>query len=157
MDIDRIEEIWKQLGKLVRLRELGEVYASGVKDHATALHVQFSQDAAGADDYLPIQTYLVPTQQKINPVAAALDRLRGICKSSAEAYLRTLTAELALGASSPTATILTQLAARMDANSATIAPSGKFWSYCRDEFSFTGFPQAEPPAIPDSFITTVIV
>jgi hypothetical protein len=149
--------IWQQLGKIVRLAERGEVYASGVKDHATALHAQFSRDAAGADDYLPIQTYLVPTQQKINPVAAALDRLKGICKSSAESYLRTLAAELELSASSPTPTILTELAARMNASSGTIAPSGKFFSWFRDEFAFTSFPQAEPPAIPDSFITTTII
>lgn len=157
MDIVRITEVWKNLGKVVRLAELGEVYASGTKAHATALHAQFSQDASGADDYLPIQIYLVPTQQKINPVAAALDRLKGICKSSAESYLRTLAAELELSASSLTPTILTELAARMNANSGTIAPSGKFWSYFRDEFAFTSFPQAQSPAIPDSFITTVIV
>lgn len=160
MNLERIQTIFHNLGKIIRLTEISTAAASGVKEHVVATHVQFSQSAAqtaGEDDYAALAIYLVPAQQRIQPVAAALDRVQMICKANTEAYLRTLAEELSLSATSPTANILSSLAAQMNLASGTIAPSGKMWSYFHSEFGFTGFPQNSSPTLPDSFITTTIL
>lgn len=157
MNEARLYEIWKQFGKVIRLSEIGVAYASGVRAHGTAMHVQFSQEAGGAEDFAVIQTFLVPTQQKINPVVGSLDRVASISKTSLESYLRTLAPELLLSANSSTPVILDALADTMTALAFTIQPSGKLWAYWRDQFGFDGFPMAEPPDVDDTIITTTIL
>lgn len=157
MNIQRLYEVFKNVGKIIRLTEISAAAASGVKEHAVAMHVQFAEGAGAGDDFAALQVYLVPAQQKVQPIAAALDRVQTICKANTEAYLRTLAEELSLSATSPTANVLASLAARMNTNGGTIAPSGKVWTYFRDEFGFTGFPQNSSPTLPDSFITTTIL
>lgn len=157
MTSERIEEIFKNIGKVIRLGEIGAADASGIKTHMVHTVKQFA-DNAGADDlYDDLASYITPFNQRVAPVVAALERLEGIGTTTVQSYLRVIAPELDEPANAPAATVLSSLAARMTANSMTIAPSGAFWNYFHQRFAFASFPSAPSPTIPDNWITTTII
>lgn len=157
MDQARLDFIWTQCGKVIRLAEVGVAAASGLKDHAVAMAAQFSREAGGPDDWAPISTYVVPLTQRLAPIVNSLERIDVVAKASMESFLRTLTPELGLSSSASTSTVLDELADRMNALSYTIQPSGRLWGWWRDAYAFDGFPTSGSPDVTDDIVTTIIL
>src|SRR5258706_6636542 len=126
----RIREIWAGFGKLIKLSTFGTTAATEAKAIAVATLQQFGSQAGEAeqfDDYLKV---VVPLESRVQPTIATMERLPALAKTSADAYLRVLGAELNQSPTAATSAILDALKAAMIANSETIAPSGGgFYNY----------------------------
>lgn len=157
MTSQRLSEYWKLAGKLVKLADLGTANASGVKVHMINTAAQFGLHTGGQDLYDDLTTVIVPLQTRVQAVAGSLDRVSALVKSSTEAYLRAVAPELSQSPSAAPPVLLTALAARMTAASSSIAASGRFWNYFKDNWGFTGFPTSGSPTYPDSLVTTNVV
>jgi hypothetical protein len=154
----RIIEIFKGIGKIIKLSDLGVADASGVKAQMVATVQQFGAQAGGADYWDDYTQVVGPLQERMKPTVAALDRIPAVAKASVEAYLRTIAPELNQSASASTTAILDALKAQMVAAGRTIAPSGnQFYNYFRNNFGYAALPTSGTPNIPDSWITISIV
>jgi hypothetical protein len=151
----RISEVFKSFGKLIKLDEIGQADASGLKSALVANMQQFA--AQPGNDYDDLTTVVVPLTTRMQAAAGALDRVPAYVKASAEIYVRVIGSEMGQPAAASAATILNALKAQMAVAGQTIAPSGKFWNYFSTNFGFTTFPTSGTPNIPDAWITTSIV
>ncbi|HEV2294567.1 MAG TPA: hypothetical protein VGR35_11990 [Tepidisphaeraceae bacterium] len=156
MTPDRIRELFKIIGKLIRLGEIGAAAASGVKDHLVAVQEQFAAASGSKDPYGEMSSFLVPTLTNSRPPTQGMDRLTTIARSGADLYLSAVAAELGLPANSPAASVMAAIKTAMQAHAQQVPPSGAFYT-----FALTGYavqlPQGNPPTIDDGWITTVIV
>jgi hypothetical protein len=157
MTTQRLGEVFKLLGKFISLSDYGTACASGVKTRLIATQQQFGTAAPNNSLYDDLSLSLIPLQQRMQPVASMLDRVPAIVQASAEGYLHALADELNQAASATVAGSLSALAGQVAAASGSISPSGQYWNYFRDTWSFEGFPASATPAYPDAWITTVVV
>lgn len=154
----RLIEFWKMTAKLVKLADIGAANASGVKSHLINTSAQFGLHTGGTDLYDDLVTVVVPLQERVRPVADSLDRVTALVKASVESYLRSITVELAQPATAPVTTIMSALAANMQAVGGSIAPSGgRLWMFFKDNWGFSGFPTSGSPTYPETWVTTNIV
>src|SRR5437660_3233794 len=80
----RIIDVFKGLGKLIRLGAIGLADASGVKAHMVATLQQFGRqdgDSEQYDDYLKV---VVPLETRVQPTIAAMERIPALAKASAD-------------------------------------------------------------------------
>jgi len=156
MDSTRIQNLFRVFGKLVRLDELGDVYASGIKAHAVASEQQHAAADDAADPYGELTLFVAPLVRTVVPVAQALDRIGMIAKSAADNFIRVVGPELGQPSNAAPATILNALKTAMQASSQTVHPSGKFFLWFRDTYGVS-LPMNDPSSISDNWVTTTIV
>ena len=154
----RINEIFKGLGKMLYLSNLGVADASGVKAAMVATVQQFGAQVGGTDLYDDVIGVVVPLQTRVQPTVNALDRIPSLAKASVESYLRVVGSELGMSATATVTSILDALKTQMQAAGRTIAPSGnQFYNYFLNNFGYAALPTNVSPNIPDSWITVSIV
>src|SRR5438445_1230729 len=158
MTLDRIKELFKDFGKIIRLRNVAADNANDIKEVAVNTVKQFSQHTGGSDLFDDLMNVIVPLESRVQQVGGSLDRMPTICHSTVETYLRTISPEINQNAAAAPFSILTTLAAQMTTAGAAIYPSGSFFNYFSSEFGFTGFPQSISAAnIWDDWISTPVV
>lgn len=154
----RINEVFKGLGKILYVSNLGVADASGVKAAMVATLQQFGAQAGGTDYYDDVMSVVVPFQTRVQPTVSALDRVPNLAKASVDTYLRVVGSELGVSPSATFTNILDALKTRMQANGRTIAPSGsQFFNYFQNNYGYAALPVSGTPNIPDSWITVSIV
>lgn len=156
MTSDRIQELFFIFGKLIKFDQTGVAAASGVRSVLTATHEQLAAETNDPDPYKELSEFLHPFIGNARNVTAALGNAPLVARAGVESYLRSIGPELFAAPSDPPATILTSLAAEMQARSQSVAPSGVVFKYFRDGWN-VNLPQNASPTIGDDIITTAIL
>lgn len=155
MNDDRINEVFRTVGKLLYLNELGVAYGSGVKAAIVALQDQTASASGSANPYAELQNFIGPMLNNTRTIVQSLDRVPLVARSGVDTYLRAIAPELGETIGTAPATIATALKEAMVSAAQFVEPSGAFADYFNDNYS-VALPSNEVATIPDSLISITI-
>ncbi len=156
MNAQRIQTVFRTLGKLIRLSDMGVANASGVKAHLAAVERQMTAYDDSADPYRELTTFLAPLVRSFQPVTQSLDRVSMMSKAAADNLLRAVASEFSQPTTATPVAVVNSLKASMLTNAQTVAPSGRFWRFVNDNYSIE-LPQASSPTVNEEWVTSTVI
>lgn len=155
MESNRIQEVFRTIGKLLYIDDIGESYATGIKAAVVALQEQTAAASGAADPYAELQSFIGPALNSTRPVVQSLERLPLIARAGVDSYLRAIAPELGQNASTTPATIANALRGQMVSNDDSVEPSGAFADYFTSNYA-VALPTDDPATVPDTLITITV-
>jgi hypothetical protein len=151
---NQIQTVFKDLGKLIKLAEIGDTFAQSLKVHLMATNDQLTD--ATLDSYELYRLVVMPTQTSMNRVVSLADAILARAKLAVENYLIVLAPQVPVSPSASAAVKLTALKNAMTANTQSVEPSGIIYSFINDHWGVQ-LPTNATPTCLDSWCSSSLV
>lgn len=153
MTAERIQELFKTLGKLVFIDQLGRGQAADLKAAIVALQQQHAAAVGTSDQYAALQLFVSPAVANSRPIVQALDRLALVARGAAENFIRSLAGELGQSSALSATSLLSALRQEMVDESQSVLADGLFHTYCMSKWGIALPTAAVTPTIADTLVT----
>lgn len=154
----QLQTAFKNIGKFVKLAQIGDSFGDTFKAHLMATNDQATDPTAGT--YEIYRQVIMPLETSVARTIANVEAVQLRARVAIENYLTLLAADLGVSTGAGAAAKVEALRTQMQQNAQRVEPSGSspsgFYAYFIDTYNIP-LPSGAPATILDSWISTNIV